>query len=40
MSGYPLGKQESHPDGEYRQQFNTRPGLRLIRPLVPAGGLE
>jgi hypothetical protein len=33
MSGYPLRKGERHPIGEYDREFNTRPALRLLRPL-------
>jgi tetratricopeptide (TPR) repeat protein len=35
MSGYPFKKKgEQHPDMRYQREFNTRPGLRLIRPLT------
>jgi len=37
MSRYPYPPEENYPgDGEhnlYREYYNTRPGLRLIRPL-------
>lgn len=34
MSGYPFKKKdERHPDPGYEKEFNTRPALRLIRPL-------
>ncbi len=34
MTGYPFrGKDERHPDDKYQKEFNTRPALRLIRPL-------
>lgn len=37
MSGYPYPVEESYPDTEfhrrYREEYNTRPALRLIRPL-------
>lgn len=34
MSGYPFQKKgERHPDPQYQKEFNTRPALRLIRPL-------
>jgi Flp pilus assembly protein TadD len=39
MSSYPYPANESFPadkiHGAYRQAFNTRPALRLIRPLIP-----
>lgn len=36
MSGYPFAKRdERHPDARYASEFNTRPALRLIRPLAP-----
>jgi hypothetical protein len=39
MSAYPYPSSEHFPDDagheEYRQQYNTRPALRLIRPLTP-----
>ncbi len=35
MSGYPFHSSESHPDASYQREYNTRPALRLIRPLVP-----
>ena len=35
MSGYPFkGPQERHPDEDYDRTYNTRPALRLIRPLT------
>ncbi len=35
MSRYPFRKKgEQHPDPAYQRKFNTRPALRLIRPLV------
>lgn len=35
MSGYPFQKPgEQHPDSAYQREFNTRPALRLIRPLT------
>jgi hypothetical protein len=38
MTQYPYGPNEHYPDDPdhemYRQKYNTRPGLRLIRPLV------
>ena len=38
MSGYPYGPQESYPDSErhqaYLKEYNVRPALRLIRPLL------
>lgn len=38
MSGYPYGALEHYPDDrehqEYRRKYNTRPALRLIRPLL------
>ena len=37
MRSYPYGPDEHYPDdavhNEYRRTFNTRPALRLIRPL-------
>jgi hypothetical protein len=34
MSGYPYpAGREQHPDPETQRQFNTRPALRLLRPL-------
>ncbi|MDX2268838.1 MAG: tetratricopeptide repeat protein [Bryobacter sp.] len=36
MSQYPYNRErETHPAPEYEKEFNTRPALRLIRPLVP-----
>jgi tetratricopeptide (TPR) repeat protein len=35
MSGYPFQRPgERHPDARYDSEFNTRPALRLIRPLT------
>jgi len=38
MSGYPYPATETYPRDEfhrrYREQYNTRPALRLIRPLA------
>jgi len=38
MSQYPYAPGESYPDNEhtrvYRREYNKRPGLRLLRPLV------
>jgi hypothetical protein len=37
MTGYPYPVNEHFPDDqvhrEYREQFNRRPALRLLRPL-------
>ena len=42
MSGYPYGPDEHYPDDDahrtYRSIYNTRPALRLLRPLVDAQG--
>ena len=42
MSQYPFGENESFPRDpahvKYREQFNTRPALRLLRPLNTTGG--
>jgi len=42
MSQYPYNRGEHFPDDpahrRYREQYNTRPALRLIRPLVTAAG--
>ena len=39
MTQYPYGHGESYPkDAEheaYRHQYNTRPALRLLRPVAP-----
>jgi hypothetical protein len=39
MTQYPYGKGESYPQDpehdEYRRQYNTRPALRLLRPVAP-----
>lgn len=41
MSRYPYPAAESYPDSsflsEYRKEYNTRPALRLIRPLAAQG---
>jgi hypothetical protein len=41
MSGYPYGDAEHYPADEahqnYRKEYNTRPALRLLRPLQLAG---
>jgi len=34
MSGYPLREGEKHPDPVYERDYNTRPALRLLRPLA------
>lgn len=34
MSGYPYGPAEKHPDESYDRDYNTRPALRLLRPLA------
>ena len=34
MSGYPYGAGEFFPQPGYRKEFNTRPALRLLRPLA------
>lgn len=33
MTGYPYGDAERHPDPAYQREYNTRPALRLLRPL-------
>jgi hypothetical protein len=33
MTGYPLASGERHPDPAYEREYNTRPALRLLRPL-------
>jgi hypothetical protein len=33
MSSYPYPEQEKHPGGDWIREYNTRPALRLIRPL-------
>jgi hypothetical protein len=42
MSAYPYGASEHFPDDaahrEYRELYNTRPALRLLRPLAPSPG--
>jgi len=41
MSQYPYKNGEHSPDDpqhqQYREQYNTRPALRLIRPLMEGG---
>jgi tetratricopeptide (TPR) repeat protein len=34
MSQYPYNANEPHPGGKWINQYNTRPALRLIRPLL------
>jgi hypothetical protein len=34
MSQYPYPASEGHPDPRFLREYNTRPGLRLIRPLT------
>ena len=38
MSAYPYPAREQYPDDaghrQYREQYNTRPALRLLRPLT------
>lgn len=34
MTRYPLKHGERHPDAAYEKNYNTRPGLRLLRPLT------
>jgi hypothetical protein len=34
MSQYPYPVGESHPDPGYAKEYNTRPGMLLIKPLV------
>ncbi|HEU0123896.1 MAG TPA: tetratricopeptide repeat protein [Bryobacteraceae bacterium] len=34
MTTYPYPASESHPGGDWIRQYNTRPALRLVRPLV------
>src|SRR5436309_9850158 len=42
MSAYPYPSTERFPDDavhrEYQERFNTRPALRLLRPLTPSAG--
>jgi len=42
MSRYPYSNSEHFPDDaahqQYRKDYNTRPALRLIRPLVDGAG--
>ena len=44
MSGYPYGQNEHYPRNElhrrYRAIYNTRPALRLLRPLTEQHGLR
>ncbi|MEP7367374.1 MAG: hypothetical protein ABI972_29290, partial [Acidobacteriota bacterium] len=44
MSGYPYGPNERFPDTpahqQWRKQYNTRPALRPLRPLVRPGGVS
>jgi len=37
MSAYPYGRRERFPRTEYVRDYNTRPALRLLRPLTPEG---
>ncbi|MBI2684979.1 MAG: hypothetical protein HYX27_01590 [Acidobacteria bacterium] len=34
MTIYPYPPSEAHPGGDWIRQYNTRPALRLVRPLV------
>ena len=35
MTGYPYGPNERFPDrGTYQRDYNTRPAVRMLRPLV------
>jgi len=34
MAGYPYPAGQRHPDEGYARRYNTRPALRLIRPLA------
>jgi tetratricopeptide (TPR) repeat protein len=34
MKSYPYPANEPHPGGDWIRQYNTRPALRLLRPLV------
>ncbi len=34
MTGYPLSPGEQHPHPAYEREYNTRPALRLLRPLA------
>jgi tetratricopeptide (TPR) repeat protein len=36
MSTYPYSANEPHPGGDWIARYNTRPALRLLRPLVSA----
>jgi tetratricopeptide (TPR) repeat protein len=36
MTTYPYAPNEAHPGGDWIRQYNTRPALRLLRPLVSA----
>lgn len=44
MSGYPYGQDEYYPRDDahrkYRLKYNTRPALRLLRPLSDGNGLQ
>jgi hypothetical protein len=44
MSAYPYSSGESYPrdavHNRYRNEYNTRPALRLIRPLAEGGGTK
>ncbi len=44
MTRYPYPATEHFPDDEahsqYRRDYNTRPALRLLRPLCPSGGTD
>lgn len=33
MSGYPMSRDERHPDSGYRDEYNRRPALQLLRSL-------
>jgi len=37
MSAYPYTAFERFPRAEYAREYNTRPALRLLRPLPPVG---
>jgi hypothetical protein len=37
MSAYPYSARERFPLPEYAREYNTRPALRLLRPLSPQG---
>ena len=34
MTTYPYPATEAHPGGEWIKRYNTRPALRLLRPLL------